>query len=142
MYVLVDEDEPELTHPRIRRSNSKYRTKKRTTTWSAYRVSWYTRKGGLNVVSFNICEVLPVTYYEQLKNVLFSYKELSPRDYFDHLDDHWCKMDTKTIKRMTKLFYEPWHQVEHVTKFARRLNDEMVYLNGHDGINITEANEL
>ena len=51
-------------------------------------------------------------------------------------------MDIKTIKRMTKPFYEPWHQVEHVTKFAQRLDDEMVYRNGHDGIDITEANEL
>ena len=93
-------------------------------------------------MAFKINEAFPVAYYEQLKDTLFSYKEVSPRDSFDHLDDHWCKMDTKTIKRMTKLFYEPWHQVEHVTKFVQRLDDEMVYLNGHDGINTTEANEL
>ena len=37
--VPVDEDEPELIHPRIRRTNSKYRTKKRTTAWSAYRIA-------------------------------------------------------------------------------------------------------
>ena len=42
-------------------------------------------------------------------------------------------MDTKMIKIMTKLFYEPWNQVEHVTKFAQRLNEQQVYLNGHDG---------
>ena len=51
-------------------------------------------------------------------------------------------MDTKTIKKMTKSFYLEWDQVEHVTKFAKRLNDEMTYLNTHDGINITEANKL
>ena len=37
---------------------------------------------------------------------------------------HWCKMDTKTIKMMTKSFYEPWNQVDHVTKFAQRLDDQ------------------
>ena len=51
-------------------------------------------------------------------------------------------MDTKTIKRMTKSFYEAWNQVEHVTKFVKRLDKEMIYLNGHDGIDITEANKL
>ena len=51
-------------------------------------------------------------------------------------------MDTKTSKRMTESCYQPWNQVEHVTKFAQRLDDEMVYLNGHDGIDITEANKL
>ena len=46
------------------------------------------------------------------------------------------------IKIMTKLFYEPWNQVEHVTKFAQRLNKQQVYLNGHDGIDITDSNGL
>ena len=51
-------------------------------------------------------------------------------------------MDTKTIKIMTKSFYEPWNQVDHVKNFAQRLDDQQVYLNGHDGIDITEANKL
>ena len=51
-------------------------------------------------------------------------------------------MDTKTIKRMTKSFYQEWDQVEHVTKFAKKLNDKMTYLNTPDGIEITEANKL
>ena len=51
-------------------------------------------------------------------------------------------MDTKTIKRMTKGFYKAWNKVEHIIKFAKRLDDEMIYLNSHDGINITEANKL
>ena len=51
-------------------------------------------------------------------------------------------MDTKTIKKMTKGFYLAWNQVEHITKFAKRLDNEMTYLNTHDGIDITEANKL
>ena len=51
-------------------------------------------------------------------------------------------MDTKTIKRMTKSFYQEWNQVDHITKFEKRLDDDMAYLNTHDGINITEANKL
>ena len=58
VYVAVDDEEPSLTHPRIRRTNSKYRKKKRTTTWSAYRTFWYTRKGGMDAVSYNIRQAL------------------------------------------------------------------------------------
>ena len=29
-----------------------------------------------------------------------------------------------------------------MTKFSQRLDDQQVYLNGHDGIDITEANKL
>ena len=43
---------------------------------------------------------------------------------------------------MTKSFYQKWNQMEHITKFAKRLDDEMTYLNTHDGIEITEANKL
>ena len=89
VYVPVDEDEPGLTYRRIRQSNSKYRKKKRMIAWSAYCTSWYTRKGGLDAVSHNIREALAVAYYEQLKDALFGYKVVSPREYFDRLDNYW-----------------------------------------------------
>ena len=142
VHVPVSEDLPDLISPWIRRGNSKQSRKRKTTKWSSYQIAWYTRRGGLGAISFNICEALPPAYYEQLKDALFGYSELLPRDYFDHLNTHWCTMDTKTIKKMTKGFYLAWNQVEHITKFAKRLDDEMTYLNTHDGIDITEANKL
>ena len=57
------------------------------------------QKGGLGAISFNIRDALPPVYYEQLKDSLFGYSEILPRDYFDHLNTHWCTMDTKTIKK-------------------------------------------
>ena len=51
-------------------------------------------------------------------------------------------METKMIKRIPKNFYQEWNQVDHITKLAQRLDDDMTYLNTHDGINITEANKL
>ena len=78
----------------------------------------------MDAVSHNIRKALPVAYYKQLKDTLFGYKEVSPRNYFDHLDGHWCMTDTKIIKMMTKSFYEPWNQIDHVTKFAQRLDKQ------------------
>ena len=101
-YVPVTADLPALISPHITHGNSKRSRERRTTKWSSYRIAWYTRRGGLGAVSHNIRDALPSAYYEQLKDSLFGYSELLPRDYFDHLNAHWCTMDTKTIKKMTK----------------------------------------
>ena len=69
-----------------------------------------------------------MVYYEQLQDSLMGYKEVSIKDYFDYLDEHWCKIDTKTIKKMTKPFYESWDQIMHVTKFAKHLDEQQGYL--------------
>ena len=82
-----------------------------------------------------------MAYYEQLEDVLMGYKEVTIRDYFNHLDQYWCKMDTKIIKKMKKLVYEPWDQVMHITKFAKHLDEHQGYLKSA-GIEITDATKL
>ena len=108
---------------------------------SGHRTSWYTRRGACSAVCRNIREALPEAYYEQLKIELMGYKEVSIRDYFDHLDEHWCKMDTKTIKRTTKSFYKPWDQIMHITKFSKQLDEEQEYIQSA-GIKISNASKL
>ena len=85
--------------------------------------------------------VLAVKYYEQLKDELMGYKEVSICDYFEHLDAYWCKMNTKTVQKMTAEFYEPWDQQMHVTKFAKGLDKHQEYL-ATAGIEITDAAKL
>ena len=46
-------------------------------------------------------------YHKQLKKKVIGYNKVKVRDYFDHLDKKWCKLDTGTIKRMKESFYEP-----------------------------------
>ena len=104
-YMPVTVDLPDLISPHITQGNSKRSRERKTTKWSSYRIDWYTRRGGLGAVSHNIRDALPPAYYEQLKDSLFGYSKLLPRDYFDHLNAHWCTMDTGTIKKMTKSFY-------------------------------------
>ena len=82
-----------------------------------------------------------MAYYEQLQDSLMGYKEVSIKDYFDHLNEYWCKMDTKPTQKMTKSFYEPWDQVMHVTKFAKLLDEQQEYLKSA-GIEITDASKL
>ena len=89
----------------------------------------------------NTRDALPGACYEQLKNSPMSYREVSIRDYFDHLDKHRSKIDTKTIKSTTKLFYEPWNQLMHVMKFAKHLDQQQECLQSA-GIEITNASKL
>ena len=69
----------------------------------------------------NIRGVLNEKYYEQLEDELMGYKDVTIRDYFEHIDAKWCRMDTKTRKKMKTEFYEPWDQVMHMTKFGTHL---------------------
>ena len=88
----------------------------------------FTRFRACKAICDNIREALPEQCYEQLEDKLMGYKEVSIMDYFNHLDDRWCKMDTKMRKTMRKEFYEPWDQIMHVSKFGLKLNKEQKYL--------------
>ena len=80
-----------------------------------------TRFGTCKAVCHNIRRVLDGKYYEQLEDELMGYKDVTIRVYFEHLDEKWCKMDTKTCKKMKEFVYEPWDQVMHITEFGKHL---------------------
>ena len=88
----------------------------------------FTRSGSIEAICENIREALPERYYEQLEDDIMGYKEVKIIDYFDHLDNKWCKMDTRTRQKMRAEFYQPWDQVMHLTKFGIQLNKEQAYL--------------
>ena len=92
--------------------------------WGSWRFSWYTRRGALRAVCHNIREALNEAHYKQLEDDLMSYKRVTIGDYIRHLDDVWCKMDTKAVTKMTAAFYEPSDQVMHITKFAKQLTKQ------------------
>ena len=48
----------------------------------------------------NIRDTLDEAYYKQPRKKTIGYNEVTIRDYFKHIDEKWCKMDTATIKRM------------------------------------------
>ena len=89
----------------------------------------------------NIRKALPKKCYEQLENELMGYKEVPILAYFEHLDKIWCRMDTKTRKKMRAEFYEPWDQVMHISKFGKHLNKEQKYLKTC-GIDIDEEAKI
>ena len=67
----------------------------------------FTRSGSCEAICQNIREALPEKYYEQLEDDIMGYNEVKILDYFNHLDDRWCKMDTRTRQVMRAEFYQP-----------------------------------
>ena len=66
----------------------------------------FTRFGAIEAICKNIREALPERFYEQLEDEVMGYNEVTIMDYFDHLDEKWCKMNTRMRKQMRKEFYE------------------------------------
>ena len=89
----------------------------------------------------NIRRALPKAYYEQLEDQLMRYKEVTILDYFNHLDEIWCKLNTKTVQKMTAEIYELWSKNMRITKFAKHLDKRQEYPST-TGIKITNAVKL
>ena len=107
--------------PVILETTSKNVRETKTVEWEGWCTTWYTRRGALKAVCHNIRQELDEDYYDQLGVDLMGYKWVNIRDYFKHLDGILCTMDTRTIQKMTALFYKPLDHVIHITKFTRQL---------------------
>ena len=130
-----------MSDPDINENTNDYAKETKKANWGGSRTLWYTRRGSLKAVCHNIRDALDKVYYEQLEDDLVGNKQVTIREYFQHLDAIWCKMDTKAVTKITALFYEPWDQVMHITKFAKQLDRQQAYLKT-TGINITEESKL
>ena len=68
----------------------------------------------------NVWDTLDEAYYRQLKHVRFGYRRVNPRSYFTHLESHWCKLDTATIKNTKVAFRTSRGEDEHVPEIKAR----------------------
>lgn len=92
--------------------------------------AWHTRKGALRGLTENIRDALDEKFYIALKRQVIAYKTVTVRDYIQHLDVKWCKLDTRVIKNMKDHYYRGWETAhdEHIEEFIKRLNEEQVML--------------
>ena len=87
---------------------------------------WYTRVGALRAMGDNIRDALDEKYYLSLKQPIIAYKKVAVRAYLKLLDDKWCKLDTRVIKKMKEHYLRGWEldNDEHIEEFIKRLNEE------------------
>ena len=128
VYAQPDNEEPPEIYPYTRTKWASGKKEKMNLEWNMFKTACFTRFGALDAICENIRHALPPKCYEQLENELMGYKDVPIHAYFDHLDKRWCRMDTKTRKKMRAEFYEPWNQVVHISKFGKHLTKEQKYL--------------
>ena len=96
------------------------------------RECYYTLCGVEEGLTANFRAAIDEQYYKQLKKPIVGYRGIKIKDYFDHLDTKWCKLDTNSISEMKAEYYQKWVGEEHVTDFGKRLDDEQTALSEND----------
>ena len=64
-------------------------------------------------------------YHKQLREEVFGYKRITPRQFIKHLKKKWVKLDTMVIKHLQNKFFRRYDiNAEHVASFRIQLNRE------------------
>ena len=82
-------------------------------------------------------------YYKKLKKPIIGYKTVTIKQFFDHLDTKWCRINTAVRKEMKDHYFRGWEldDEEAVDDFAKRLDEEQAIL-GEDGVEISDQDKL
>ena len=104
---------------------------------------WNTRRGALRRLADTIRDALDEKIYLALKQPVIAYKNVVVHVYITHLDNKWCKMDTRVVKNMKNNYYRGWGVTndEHIEEFVKRLNEEQQALI-RDRVNINNEDKL
>jgi hypothetical protein len=121
-YVIPNE--PASYDPAITNATLTHERKRREEEWDLIRTAWYIRKGFLRGIVDNLRDALDEQYYAQLKNRLTAYRNVTPFQILDHLNDRWCPLDVKAKKALKDAYYTKWDGDEHLTAFGKRLDDD------------------
>jgi hypothetical protein len=91
--------------------------------WDLIRTRWFIRKGFLQGIIDNLRDALDKQYYSQLKHCLTAYRNVTPFQILEHLNDRWCPLDVKAKKTLKDAYYTKWDGNEHLTAFGKRLGN-------------------
>ena len=75
--------------------------------YANYTTACYTKFGACDAIYENIRQALLEECYEQLEDDFMRYKDVTVIEYFEILDERWCKMVTKTRNIMRAEIYKP-----------------------------------
>jgi hypothetical protein len=84
---------------------------------------WFIRKGFLRGIVNNPRDALDEQYYSQLRHWLTAYRNVTPFQILEHLNDCWCPLNVKAKKALKDAYYMKWGGNEHLTAFGKRLED-------------------
>lgn len=126
--TYIAPQEPATYDPAITNLTPTHTRKRMEEEWEAVRQSWFIRKGFLRGVVDNLRDALDEQYYAQLKHRLTAYRNITPFQILEHLNDRWCPLDVQAKKKLRKDYYTTWDSDEHLTAFGKRLDDDQLAL--------------
>jgi hypothetical protein len=115
--------EPVSYDPTITNATFTHECKWKEEEWELVRTSWFIRKGFLRGIVNNLRDALDKQYYSQLRNRLTAYRNVTPFQILEHLNDCWCPLDVRAKKALKDAYYTKWDGDEHLTTFGKRLNN-------------------
>ena len=97
--------EPASYNPTITNATLTHEHKWKKVEWDLVRTTWFIRKGFLRGVVDNLRDALDKQYYSQLKHCLTAYRNITPHQILEHLNDRWCPLDVQAKKVLKKEYY-------------------------------------
>jgi hypothetical protein len=134
-------NEPASHDPTITNATLTHERRRKEEEWDLAHTSWFIRKGFLRGIVDNLRNALDEQYYVQLKHRLTAYRNVTPFQIMEHLNDHWCPLDVKAKKALKDVYYTKWDGAEHLTAFGKRLDDDQRTL-VHSDVTITDEDKL
>ena len=133
--------EPAAYDPAITNATPTHERKRREEEWDLIRTSWFIHKGFLRGIVDNLRDALDKQYYAQLKHRLTAYRNVTPFQLLEHLNNRWCPLDVQAKKALKEAYYTKWDGDEHLTAFGMRLDDDQRALVRSD-VTIAEEDKL
>jgi hypothetical protein len=134
-------NKPVSYNPTIKYATLTHKCKCKEEEWDLMRTSWFIHKGFLKGIIDNLRDALEKKYYCQLKHCLAAYRNITPFQILEHLNDWWCPLDVQAKKELQKAYYLKWDSDEHLTAFGKRLDNNQKALVGSD-VTIPDNNKL
>ena len=85
------------------------------------RLNWAAVEGFRSGFNANFRCTFDAKYYKQLKEEVFKYKRIRPRQFIEHIQDKWVKIDTLVISRLRSKFFRGWEEDKYLISFRVRL---------------------
>ena len=140
-YVEPDDDE-EQYDPDIEDAMLDSVKKQREAAWDDRLVCIATRRGALRGVTQNFRDAIDSRYYEELEDRYDGYKNVTIKEFFDHLNDVHCVLGLEAVESEKQHYFRDvaFDKNTTVAKFAKTLNDEQANLR-RDDIIIPDADK-
>ncbi len=118
--------EPAMYHPSINNATPTHKRKCKEEDWDLIRTAWFIMKGFLQGIVDNLRDALDEQYYSQLKHCLTAYRNITPFQILENLNNRWCPLDVKAKKALKDAYYTKikWDGDEHLTTSGKRLDDD------------------